>query len=71
MTDKENGTEAERLLESAREIAAALNRAEAQGFHVIVDEDGDGGVTVWSEDREDFAEAMRRKGDGVLEARYE
>lgn len=51
----------QKLFDAADKITVALNEAENLGFHVIVDEDGDGGVTVWSEDREDFAEAMRCK----------
>jgi type IV secretory pathway VirD2 relaxase len=55
----------QKLFDAADKITVALNEADLQGFHVIVDEDGDGGVTVWSEDREDFAEAARcRTGPG-------
>lgn len=58
-------TEEQKLLEAAQKIAVALNWAEDQEFHVIVDEDGDGGVTVWSADQcSHYAEAERSKNSG-------
>jgi beta-glucanase (GH16 family) len=62
-------TESQRLRTAAQKIADALNQAEGQGFRIVVDEDGDGGVTVWSADGEDFAEAMRVTGGPGWEAR--
>jgi len=47
-----------RLMAATQKIVAALNDAETQGFIIILDEDGDHAVTVWSADREDFSEAV-------------
>ena len=57
-------TEKDFLRASAQKIEDALAEAESWGFHVVVDEDGDGGVTVWSGDRVIFAEAIRDKSGG-------